>query len=294
MEQGGFIFAEARQGNGCDAAGFDESFRAIMGEIFDAPLRKLDASHAVWNAQVPIDVKNLPEDFWLYGIESCCRTAVIYSPISLACRWELYRAYGQPLQASDRVLRELQESTAVGINVVTYATGRQLKDRLQVPQVLLDKTQAVDVERGTLRLPRLRHAGGDDETPQAIPRLLSALRSNNPSQIDTTSPLLTPTSPDVKKVALMYISGREAFEYSQADQEALKEYFNNGGLLLGDAVCASQAFTDSLKTQLAKILPEAQWIAVAPTDNMLTPEFGGFDIRNVTIMDPAVKAQVLG
>ncbi len=294
VEQGGFIFAEARSGNGCDGSGFDESFRKLVAEIFEAPMRKLDSSHAVWNAQIPIDVSNLPPEFWLYGIESCCRTAVMYSPISLACRWELDRAYGPPLQASEKVRKELKEATAVGINVVTYATGRQLKDRLQIPKIELDQTQTVDVERGTLRLPRLRHAGGDDETPQAVSRLLSAMKESVPTQIDTNSPLLTPTSPDLQQIALLYISGREAFEYSSADREALRTYFANGGVLIGDAVCASTEFTNSLKAELGKILPEATWELVSATDNMLTNEFGGFDVRNVTILDPGTQGSTVG
>jgi hypothetical protein len=286
VEQGGFIFAEACQGNGCDGTAFDQSFRELMAKLFESPLKKLDASHAVWGAQVPIDVTKLPEDFWLYGIESCCRTAVMYSPISLACRWELNKAYGLPLKTSPKVSDELDQAVAVGLNVVTYATGRQLKDRLQAPEVLMDKTQTIQDERGTTRLPRLRHAGGDDDTPQAIPRLLSALKDRIQTQVDTNSPLLTPTSPDLNSVGIVYISGRNAFQYSQADREALRTFFDNGGVMAGDSICASTAFTDSFKKEISQILPDAQWETVPATDDLLTEEHYGFDIRNVTIIDP--------
>lgn len=287
VEQGGFVFAEACNGNGCDGTAFDKSFRELMAKLFESPLKKLDSSHAVWGAQVPVDVSKLPKEFWLYGIESCCRTAVMYSPISLACRWELNKAYGLQIQASPKVMDELDAAVAVGLNVVTYATGRQLKDRLQAPEVVMDKSETVETERGTFRLPRLRHAGGDDDTPQAVPRMLSAYKEAVQTLVDTESPLLTPTSPALKEQLILYISGRNAFKYSEADREALRSWFEKGGgVLLGDSVCASAAFTESLKKELAQILPGSTWESVESTDPLLTNDFNGFDIRSVTIVDP--------
>ena len=287
IEQGGFIFAEARNGNGCDASAFETSFTQFVADVFNVPLRKLDATHPVWNAQVPIDVTKLPKDFWLYGAESCCRTAIVYSPISLACRWEVDRPYGIPADVPRKISEELTESTAIGLNVITYATGRELKDRLKPAEVSLDRSDKIDIVRGTLRVPRLRHAGGDDDTPRAVPRMLSAFEASIPTLIDTQSPLLTPTSSDLEQVTIAYISGRNAFRYSDADRTALREYFANGGFLIGDAVCASESFLTSLKAEMAAILPDARWEAVAPNDPILSKQFGGFDIRNVTLLDPA-------
>ncbi len=292
VEQGGFIFAEARNGNGCDGSAFEKSFTALMAELFGTEMRKLDRSHPVWSAQVPIDVGRLPDDFWLYGIESCCRTAVIYSPISLACRWELHRAYGVPLEASPKVLAELDEATAVGLNVVTYATGRELKNRFEKPLVELDKSESIDIVRGTLRLPRLRHAGGDNETPKAIRNLLTAFGASIPTLIDNESPLITPSGDGIAEVTMLYIHGRNVFEYSESDRAALRTFFENGGVLLGDSICASDQFTESLKSELARILPEATWVPVGASDPVLTSQYGGFDIRNVTLNDPAAAGPV--
>src|SRR2546430_498325 len=52
LENGGFLFAEACDGNGCGGTAFDRSFRSLMRELFpDSELRKLPPDHAAWYAQ---------------------------------------------------------------------------------------------------------------------------------------------------------------------------------------------------------------------------------------------------
>ncbi|MFY8200379.1 MAG: DUF4159 domain-containing protein, partial [Pirellula staleyi] len=76
-EQGGFIFAEACNGDGCNGEAFDKSFRREMETIFDKPFQKLAPSHPIWSAETKVDPNALPKDFWLYGLDTCCRTSVV-------------------------------------------------------------------------------------------------------------------------------------------------------------------------------------------------------------------------
>ena len=51
-----------------------------MRELFpESELRKLPPDHAVWYAEEKVDPKHLPEDpqFWLWGLDACCRTSIV-------------------------------------------------------------------------------------------------------------------------------------------------------------------------------------------------------------------------
>ena len=124
VDQGGFIFAEACSQDGCNGQAFDVSFRREMEMIFDKPFQKLPPNHPVWSAEARLDPAALPEGFWLYGIDACCKTSIIYSPLSLSCRWELSKPYGARPKHSKIVAAELDNAVKVGLNVVAYATGR--------------------------------------------------------------------------------------------------------------------------------------------------------------------------
>ena len=73
-------------------------------ELFpDGELRKLPPDHAVWYAQEKVDPRQLPKDseFWLWGLDACCRTSVVYCPRSLSCYWELAHPYREVEYAKD-------------------------------------------------------------------------------------------------------------------------------------------------------------------------------------------------
>jgi len=289
IDQGGFVFAEATNGNGCDGKGFEESFRNLMEELFQKPLAKLPTSHPIWFAEASVDVDKLPPDFWLYGLEACCRTSVVFSPISLSCRWELLRPYGFPSQLPEKILQECQQATLIGINVATYATGRELKQKLDSVDMVAESVKTFDNPRGVLQLPRLAHSGGAEDTPRAVPHLMDLLIREVPSRVSNESPLLGPSSEILSQFSIAYLSGRRLFQWTDADRAALREYFKNGGMVIGDSVCGSPEFTKSLREELSLIVPEATWKVVDATHPILTDEFQGYDIRRVTINRPSTE-----
>ncbi len=90
IENGGFVFAEACQGDGCgNNVNFDKRFRNLMNELFPASeLSPIQADHPVWNAHYRVT----PNPDWpLLGLQACCRTSVIYCPRSLTCYWQVDR-----------------------------------------------------------------------------------------------------------------------------------------------------------------------------------------------------------
>ncbi len=291
VDQGGFIFAEACNGDGCDGAAFDKSFRELVEEIFGLPLKKLPITHPVWFAESKLDPSTMPEDFWLYGIDACCRTSIVYSPMSLTCRWELSRPYGIPLKVPQKVQTDLDNAVKIGLNVVAYATGRDLKDKLDRVEVLEPIAESGLFERGMLILPKLQHSGGSDDVPRVIPNLMQRFNKETQSDVSRNIVIVPVVDSELEKYPLVYIHGRASFQFSDEERVSLRKYFENGGFLLGDAICASQPFAESLRKELGEIFPEASLQAVPPDHPMLTQEFNGYDIQKVTIVDPIGDAE---
>ena len=107
--QGGFLLAEAA----CEGEAFDRGFRDLMQELFpDRELRLLPPDHPVWCAELAI-----PPEFArpLYGLDSCCRTSVVYCPRDLGCYWELARS--RPWEYPPSVQREIDAVVGIGLNV---------------------------------------------------------------------------------------------------------------------------------------------------------------------------------
>lgn len=135
LDAGGSLFAE----NACGSAEFDKGFRTLMEQVFPErndrgtplhSLRLLPPDHAVWAADEPIDPKFLRP---LHGIDVGSRTCVIYCPEKLGCYWDLDRPGRKPTYPAT-VEDEIRAVRSIGMNVMTYATKREIKFKLEVPQ----------------------------------------------------------------------------------------------------------------------------------------------------------------
>jgi hypothetical protein len=292
VENGGFIFAEACSGNGCNGEAFDRSFRALLQELFpDSQLRKLPPDHAVWYAQEKVDPKRLPKDpeFWLWGLDACCRTSVVYCPRSLSCYWELahpYRESNYPAEIKD----EAEAVVRIGGNVLAYATSRELKDKLDRPQLAVSNPGGRS-PRGSLVVPKLSHTGGADDAPAALGNLLTIMERQLEMRVDHEKRLLAPTDEKLLDYPLVFMHGRRAFRFTAAQRKALKDYLDRGGFLFADAICANKEFADSLRAELKTIYPDASFVRIPPSHPLFTDEFHGFSLPSVTLRDPQIRSE---
>lgn len=290
VENGGFIFAEACSGNGCNGDAFDRDFRALMAELFkDSELRKLPPDHAVWYAQERVDPKHLPPDseFWLWGLDACCRTSVIYCPQSMSCYWELahpYRALPHPADLKNQI----EAVTRLGGNVVAYATNRELKHKLDRPQIAVSNPGGKS-PRGALVVPKLTHGGGSDDAPSALNNLLAVMEQQLQMRVDYEKRPLAPDHERLLDYPLVFMHGRRNFRWTVGERKALKDYLDRGGFLFADAICASKEFADSLRAELKTMYPEATFSRIPPTHPMFTEEFRGFALQSVMLRDPQLR-----
>ena len=150
IDRGGFIFAEA-----CcpESSGFDKSFRQLMEQVFDEPeyrLKPLSPDHPLWVAEEPVRPAMRP-DMW--SVDYGCRTSVVYVapaeqgdlPHGLSCYWEV--AEGRDRKLPPAVQEQVGAALSMGINVLAYATNRQLKSKDENFQ--LPDSDAKDQDRST-------------------------------------------------------------------------------------------------------------------------------------------------
>jgi hypothetical protein len=290
VESGGFIFAEACNGNGCSGAAFDRDFRALMKELFpDSELRMLPFDHAVWYAQEKVDPKHLPKDpeFMLWGLDACCRTSVVYCPRSLSCYWELAHAYRESSQPQE-IRDEIDCVARIGVNVVSYATARELKSKLDRPQIAVSNPGGKS-PRGALVVAKLSHGGGSDDAPSALNNLLAVMEQQLQMRVDYEKRLVAPTDEKLFTFPLIFMHGRRSFGFSPAERKALKDYLGRGGFLFADAICANKEFADSLRAELKKIYPDASFARIPPSHEMFSEALGGFRLQSVMLRDPQIR-----
>lgn len=284
VDQGGFLFVESC----CDGGDFDRDFRALAKELFpDSPLRLLPPDHPVWWAEEQADPKYIRP---LYGIDACCRTSVVYCPQNLACYWELSPGT-RPVDYPKPIQEEIEACLRIGENVVTYATNRELKNKLDRPQLTPDRDAGELATRGVLRVPKLRHSGGGDDAPNALPRLLSSVSSQGIMRVDIENRLIGADDPGLFEYPVLFMHGRRNFRFNAAERKALGTYLQRGGVLFADAICASPEFANSFRREIEAILPGKPLNRIPPNHPIFTRQFRGFDLRSVTLRDPQTRAK---
>jgi hypothetical protein len=294
IDRGGFIFAD---GDPC-SSDFDAGFRQLMDLVFRKPeyrFKKLDASHPVWTAD-----QNIPRDHpdqarLLLGIDYGCRTSVIYSPVdppgnarpSLGCLWELSR--GGPRETySKSVKDQIEGGLAIGLNVLAYATNRELKPKDTIAEHQVEESRPDPIERGKFAIVKLEHGGGCDAAPRALANLMEQAKHEwrTEARIDTRTKMIAISDPALFNYVVVFMHGRNAFRLTDKEREALREFVKRGGLLFADSICGSELFAESFRREMAQIFPKNALVAIPASDKIWTHAYGGADLKTVKRRDP--------
>jgi hypothetical protein len=308
LDRGGFIFAEATCAT-ANAPGsrddrpnsFDTGFRELMQKVFeDRPeheLKLLDQSHPVWYADEPVAPDQQRP---LYGIDYGCRTCVVYAPPprptedpagNLSCYWEV--AGGREQKYSPKIKAEVAGAHAIGINVLAYATNRELKSKEENFNIPTNEIARNTNDRSVMYIAKLRHPGGCDAAPGALPGLLRAVKRELTVPVEAPPEPIDITSPALFNHHLAFMHGRTGFRFTPAEREQLKLFLSEerGGTLLADAICANRAFADSFRREMQEIFPESKLEPIPADHEMFTAKFGGYDLSNVARRDPQARAE---
>jgi hypothetical protein len=284
VENGGFIFAEACRGEGCGDGAFDNKFRSLMRQLFpDSELQTLDPSHPVWNAHYPL----LPNrERPLLGLQACCRTSVIYCPANLSAYWSLNRPAIRD-QVNKALENRIDYCTQVGVNVVTYATGRQLREKGDAPKLADDSTEML-TDR-VLVFPKLQHQGGADDAPNAWRNVLREVKQLG-LRIKMDKTLVAAKVDQLADYPFVFMHGRDRFSFNERQKQSLRAYLEFGGFIFADSICSSPQFTNAFREELESILQEP--LKPIPPDHEIwtDPRFG-YVIDQVTLRTRDPQAQ---
>ncbi|WP_428305170.1 DUF4159 domain-containing protein [Lacipirellula sp.] len=275
VDRGGFLFFD----QSCLGGGFDAGVRELIAELFpnpDTKLRPLPPSHPIWRMERPVDPTTAPP---VYGVEVSCRTAVVYVPDDLGCRWELL-GRNRELSYPPAVRARVEQAETLGLNILAYATNREVgyKDPA-VPTP--DGGDDADDSRGTIRIANILHPGGCEGAPGALRNLLH-LADHHLRIIIAVPQEVSLSSPTLFSNNFLMFHGRTAFTLTPAERKGLREFVERGGTVLADAICSSKEFTDSLRTELKEIFPESPLAPISADDPLFTTEYGGYDLAKVT------------
>jgi len=239
--QGGFLWAEAC----CNSKEFDEGFRRLMDRMFPEPalhLRRLEADHPIWRTEFPL------EPFYpLEGIELGCRTSVVYSSKDMSSYWEV------DMQTQTR------KQFRLGINICAYATGREVKDKLEA-HIIVDLQEQVRVRRVAIELAKLRHGGGWDIAQLAVPNLMAYLRDQANLDVVLKPRDLPLLDKNLRKYPVSFMEGKTRFKLPDDQLKALREYLDLGGFVMANAICGSVAFDESFREMVAQLYPGRQMV----------------------------------
>ncbi|HEX3725993.1 MAG TPA: DUF4159 domain-containing protein [Pirellulales bacterium] len=281
VDRGGFIFAQSC----CGGVEFEEGFRQLMRDMFpeeEYKMRLLPPEHPIWRAEEPVDPRYVRP---LWGIDIGCRTSVVFCPDDLSCYWELARA-GRRQPLPDKIAAEVAAVCSMGVNVMAYATNRELKWKFESFTTAQSEKPADHFERGKIYAARLLHPGGCNAAPAAVSNLLRVAAEKLKLRVDTQPRELAMTDPQLLHYHIVFMHGRHSFRLTAQERKQLRTYLERGGMLMADAICSSREFTEAFGREMAAIFPEARLERIPPKDPLFTTEFGGEDLASVGRREP--------
>ena len=314
LDQGGFIFAEAYG----DDESFDDGFRSLMRRVLpeeEYELRLLDQDHPVWSAEVVVTPSQIRP---IEGVDFGCQTSVIYCPPvrkeakivdtnsqtpavyqpvaqrntrsiaqyrpSLSCLWEIARLVDRGDPYAKSVQDQIDAGLAIGVNVLAYATDRELKTKLeQYEKVKMEPKMQEAIHRGFISVGLLQHGGGSNCAPRAIPRLMEAAVSKYGMPVSVEVEKIPLTVSNLSDYPILFMHGRNVFRFSSAEREILRKYVDRGGFLFVNSICASVAFTKSFEEEMKLIFPDEPLVLIPTDDPLYCEDYGGKNIEKVQL-----------
>jgi hypothetical protein len=126
-----------------------------------------------------------------------------------------------------------------------------------------------------------------DAAPAALANILRAAARELGARVDDTPSQIDPGDERLFDYHLVFMHGRQGFAFDAPRRERLAAFFQRGGTLLADSVCAAGGFTQAFRAEVAALLPNHKLEEIPADDPIFTAqEYGGYDIREVTLREP--------
>jgi hypothetical protein len=243
VRAGGLVFSSADAGS----AQFTTAMRRYAEAVVDSkfPWRDLPDDHEVYQVYQKMPTDKPP----LMGVSNGVRELWIHSPKDLGAAWQAKVMATVADRAQGKV--EKDRPWEIAANVFFYANGRSMRSKLQSTAV----ADATGKPTRTVRIGRLEYKGNWDPEPGAFERLsrMAAARWHTDLQFAKV---------DFKHLAdvpIIYMSGVGRPEWTVEQRWAMRDYLNDGGILLCDALNSSKEFDAWFQQMVKDTFFEDRW-----------------------------------
>ena len=227
--QGGTIFSVTA----CQGKGFETGIRKYYEKMFpELKLTKCDREHLLYNIH-----NRLPDSFKgeFYVISNGVRPLVIHTDADLARSWQLHQ---ERTNAND---------FGAASNVLKYVTNFSFRPRGAMLWPAEEQVETPTV----VKLARLKFDGNWDPEPLAYQRFSRLMASEYATKVDVIPDLtIDKLAGSGAKVATL--TGTGELQLSEEQQKALRDFVEDGGILVVDAAGGNEDFDRSARAVLAK------------------------------------------
>ena len=137
-----------------------------------------------------------------------------------------------------------------------------------------------------MRIAQLRHNGGYDAAPQALPHLQQMLSRETGLALGTDRRDVSIADTELFHYPVVFMHGRNSFHLSPADATICGNMWSAAAWSWPTAFGKSQ-FTASFRDEMAAIFPGKPLVKIPANDPIFTTRYGGFELKTVKRRDPS-------
>jgi len=234
---GGLIVSEAA----CASGDFSLDALALYRELFGPyePAR-LSADHPLYTAGPRVRAF---QD--LRGVSNGVRLLAVHVPSDLSRALQI----GPANAGADE-----RDAFRLFQNFFLYVGGRQPEG----PRIPPWPQEGPFQPRTTIHIARVRHRGNWDPEPLALPRLAAHMGRRHRIRLEIAAPVRLA---ELKAAAtpIAVLTGTGELPLSDAEADALRAFFADGGKLLVDAAGGDRTFADAARRHIRSLIPHADF-----------------------------------
>jgi hypothetical protein len=202
--------------------------------------------------------------------------------------WEVAQVYDRGKPYKPEVQRQIDAGLGIGVNILAYATNREMKTKDQRTLEAAGTALAGTEKRHGRIFIGLLELGGNttNAAPRAVPNLLQWADVSLGIPVDFKVDRVSLANETVFDYPVLFMHGRNAFTFSDEERKRLREFLDNGGTLFANAICSSPMFIESFQREMKAIFSETPLTRIPADDELLTDQFGGFAIERLKVQSP--------
>ena len=252
---------------------FYDSALKVMAEVLpEAPVQRLNNDHAIFHSYYDIGQVKYRKgvramgytgyDPWIEGATVDCRTVCFISRFGMETGWD-------PLPDEDILAYASDSACKLGMNILSYATTMQSWARQTARKITYVDSENV-TSAASMNIGQVIYDGEWKTRHTALSLLLREFNRKTKIPVKFARRELRLTDSALADTPVLYMTGHDYFKLSSTDVAALRNYLENGGLLIGEACCGRAAFQKGFQDMMAQVMPDTKGVAIPKNDPLYT------------------------